>query len=397
MKYILLIICILISPSLLRAQSVVYYYPVNTPGIEWQRGAFDTTLHIPFHDTLLYRGLVRPGSIVLGSADTTLYTWAGNHYKQVSPRGGFGTVTTNGILNVDTTKISNFRNNVIYNNNVALFNYDGNGNRGVGNTAPLGYAVEGTNNSFVIPGNLQVAGGMVDYGDSAAATKRRTTMDASGVWTDNLAGDGGSGTNFRKFRFGSSGKSILFNAIADGGYIFTATAAGRLYLGAQGIGSLDSVNSVGLSVGAGYANVNKKLLANNILVIDASNNIFGTTVNVYATANLTAQSGAVATVATYTPTATGTYRIGAYVDITAVATDILKTTVTFTDTHSTVTSIDFFPQGLTSASLATTGFYAYPTLEIRAGTGSAIVVKTTLVVGGGTITYDVGATITKIN
>lgn len=114
-----------------------------------------------------------------------------------------------------------------------------------------------------------------------------------------------------------------------------------------------------------------------------------------ASNNLTGQTAANASVTTYTPAALGTFRVGGYLTITAVAVDVIQMQVTYTDETSTARTQIFFPQGLTSANLATTGAYNFPPMDIRAA-ASAITVKTVLTTGAGSITYDVGATIFQL-
>ena len=115
-----------------------------------------------------------------------------------------------------------------------------------------------------------------------------------------------------------------------------------------------------------------------------------------ASANLAAQSGAV-TVLTYaTPASVGTYRIGAYVAVTTIATDIISMDVRFTDENNNPASITFYQQGTTSPNMTVTGFFSYPTAEIRVKASTTITVETILVLDGGTIAYDVGATIEQV-
>lgn len=117
------------------------------------------------------------------------------------------------------------------------------------------------------------------------------------------------------------------------------------------------------------------------------------------TGDFTAQSAANATVVTVTSPNDGnkhTYRIGAYANITAVATDVLNVQMTYTDENGTSRTQSFFPMGLTSASLATTGAYSFPCTNIRVNPNTAITVATILTTSIGTITYDVGGTIEQL-
>lgn len=116
-------------------------------------------------------------------------------------------------------------------------------------------------------------------------------------------------------------------------------------------------------------------------------------------ADLTGQSAAVSSVVSVTSPNDGnkhTYRVGAYTTITAVATDVLNTEVTYTDETGTARTQLFYPMGLTSASLAATGAYSFPCTNIRVNPNTAITVKTVLTTSIGTITYDVGGTIEQL-
>lgn len=118
--------------------------------------------------------------------------------------------------------------------------------------------------------------------------------------------------------------------------------------------------------------------------------------SIVASADLTGQTTAVASVATYTPGADGTYRIGVYVTITAVALDVLNIQVDYTDETNTARTQTFVPVGLTSANLSAVGASVFPTLDVRVKSGVAITVKTVLVTGTGSIVYDAGATVEKL-
>lgn len=115
-----------------------------------------------------------------------------------------------------------------------------------------------------------------------------------------------------------------------------------------------------------------------------------------ASATLTGQSAA-GNITSYTPGATGTYRIGAWATITAVTLDVLKLQVTYTDETSTSRSVDLFPQGTTSVSLATTGVYTFPCIDIRVKISTAITVKSVLTTATGSLNFDAGASINFVN
>ncbi len=97
-----------------------------------------------------------------------------------------------------------------------------------------------------------------------------------------------------------------------------------------------------------------------------------------------------------TPAATSTWEVGGNVTITAISANTLNLQVVYTDETNTSRTVSFFPQGLTSASLAATGVYTFPVIQVRAKGGTSI---TTSVVatGVGSETYDAGATIKLIS
>lgn len=136
-----------------------------------------------------------------------------------------------------------------------------------------------------------------------------------------------------------------------------------------------------------------------ILTSDASGNAdwqtpTGSTV---ATNYSTGQTAAIATLTQYTNGASdASYRIGGNITITAVVTDVLQLQVTYTDETNASRTQTFFPQGLTSANLATVGAFTFPTMDIRVKASSTITVKTVLTVSAGSITYNAGGTITNL-
>lgn len=136
--------------------------------------------------------------------------------------------------------------------------------------------------------------------------------------------------------------------------------------------------------------------ANTVLTNDGSGNASWATAPgaQVATNYLAAQAAALTTLRAYTiPATDGMYRIGAFVNITAVSVDVLQFQVTYTDETNTSQTEIFYPQGLTSASLAATGNYTFPTMDIRVKASTTITLKTVLTTGAGSITYDAGGSI----
>lgn len=122
------------------------------------------------------------------------------------------------------------------------------------------------------------------------------------------------------------------------------------------------------------------------------------TVNIYGKNDLTAQTGAVGTVTSYSVPGSGsfnTFRVGGYITVTAVSLDVIQLQVTWTDETNTSRTQSFFVQGATTG-ISATGANAYSPMDIRVKQGTPITVATVLTTGTGSITYDVGATITQL-
>lgn len=116
------------------------------------------------------------------------------------------------------------------------------------------------------------------------------------------------------------------------------------------------------------------------------------------TADLTAQSAAVASVVTATSPNDGNahqYSIGGYLVITAISAGTVTFQLTYTDETATSRTANLFPMGLTSASLTATGAFQFPNTTIRVNPNTAITLVTTF--AGVSVTYDVGGFIQKIN
>lgn len=118
-----------------------------------------------------------------------------------------------------------------------------------------------------------------------------------------------------------------------------------------------------------------------------------------ASADVTSQTGAV-TVTSYAVPGSGsfnTFRVGGYVTVNSVATDILQLQVTWTDETNTSRTQPFFPIGTTTANISSNGLAPLSPYDIRVKQGTTITIATTLVVGTGSISYDAGSSIIQIN
>jgi hypothetical protein len=107
-----------------------------------------------------------------------------------------------------------------------------------------------------------------------------------------------------------------------------------------------------------------------------------------AVSDLSAQS-ATATVVTFTPSVAGTYKVGGYLDITAIVTNTITVTVAWTDENGTSRSYTF------ASAIGSTGYNPFQDIQVRSGASTAITVTATAT-GAGSQTYDAGGTIERL-
>lgn len=115
-------------------------------------------------------------------------------------------------------------------------------------------------------------------------------------------------------------------------------------------------------------------------------------------ADLTGQTGAVGTVTSFAVPGSGsfnTFVVGGYLTVTAVSLDVIQLQVAYTDETNTSRTQSFFVQGATTG-ISTTGANGYSPMQIRVKQGTTITVSTILTTGTGSITYDVGASISQL-
>lgn len=127
----------------------------------------------------------------------------------------------------------------------------------------------------------------------------------------------------------------------------------------------------------------------------------GAGIPITASADLTSQTAAVSSVVAVTApndAASHTYQVGAYLTISSVLTDVIQVQVTYTDETSASRTQIFSTIGTTPAvSLSAVGFYNFASFNIRAKFNTAITILTVLTTGVGSINYDVGGTIQRLN
>lgn len=149
---------------------------------------------------------------------------------------------------------------------------------------------------------------------------------------------------------------------------------------------------------SGTLSIDTSLMATKLRVqkaIDSLNSIISNVPSNVSNINLLAITVATTT-ATYAVATTATFLVSGYIAITAVTTDVIEFRVTWTDENSTSQTQKFYPMGVTTSGLSTTGFTPFSPATIRAKNGTNIVIATVLTTGIGSITYDVGSLIQKI-
>lgn len=118
---------------------------------------------------------------------------------------------------------------------------------------------------------------------------------------------------------------------------------------------------------------------------------------IVASTHSLANTATVSSVTAYTTPNDSTvhsFRVGAYTAITAISAGTLTITVTFTDENNNSQTATYFPMGLTSSGLTTTGFTPFESANIRCKPNTTITIVATFV--GVSITYDVGGIIESI-
>lgn len=138
--------------------------------------------------------------------------------------------------------------------------------------------------------------------------------------------------------------------------------------------------------------------ATKILIADASGVISEVSGGqVVAQADLTGNTTTTAVTGVTSPNdgSSHTYVLGAYVSPTAISAGTITLSAAFFDENNNLRQPTFFSQGLTTAAVSTTGFFAFPPLVIRSKANGVIGILATF--SGVSTTYDVGGYIQQIN
>lgn len=235
------------------------------------------------------------------------------------------------------------------------------------------------------------------------------TNAASSIFVGTNAGRSATNAANSIFIGNSSGNSDTVNNTISGTSILIGNSTSTGGFGdsvAIGAGATNTATNQ-LLIASAYTQFNMRGInwtmpsaqgtANTVLTNDGSGNLSWSNVQGSAfSGDLTAQTAAVSSVATITSPNDGskhTYSLGAYLNVTAVTLDVVQEQVTYTDENGTSQTENFFPSGLTSASLGTVGNFPMQTMNVRVNPNTSITVKTILTTGTGSIAYDVGGTI----
>ncbi len=262
-----------------------------------------------------------------------------------------------------------------------------NGDAGNGHTHGLDLTAFDDHNGYtalvrLLPNNGTALGPQIQFNSASVSTAAPAVT--LGIWDGAALQPGFTGT-------GGAGDTF------QGGLCLTAGGGGG------GSGTVTSVATSGSLTGGAITTTGTLSLVNDNAA-PGNRYYYGTDLSgikgffelpLKASTNLLSVTAAQNPVATYTDAgiSDGTYRVGAYVNITAVVTDVLQLQVTYTDQNSVGQTVTLYPVGSASANLALVQVYTFPVITIRVKMGTAITVLTILSVGGGTIAYDAGATI----
>lgn len=117
--------------------------------------------------------------------------------------------------------------------------------------------------------------------------------------------------------------------------------------------------------------------------------------SVEASNDVTGQSGPALVV--NTAEGSGHYRVGGYVNITAISGDTLQLQLSYTDETSTIRSIILTPQGAASPDLSSVAVYLFPSVTFRITGASTILLEVIQTVSGGSNTWNAGGVIERLS
>jgi len=276
---------------------------------------------------------------------------------------------------------------------------------GVSQSAGATNIMLGRNASGTDSGN----GGFIAIGDGATSTDNSISIGSLSNTIDSIdsiaigRGSTVASTAVRGIAIGRNANASFGNSFALG-FNTTTTAPNQFLYGDSsvfhGFGTNNPTDKLHISGGTLRIN-NGNEGDGKLAVSDANGSIsFSSTTNlniptVVAYADLTGQTTEISNITSYTASTVGTYRVGGYLNVTAVVTDVIQLQITYTDENGTPQT-EIFVSNAIATSISTVSNNPMFAMDIRVSSGSAITIKTVLTTGIGSITYDVGGNITKL-
>ena len=279
--------------------------------------------------------------------------------------------STSNIPYTDINGVSNPNPNLLYQN---------------GGARMFDFTTDGTNPLIGLHNSSSTqAGGFRFYNDGGGIVDLRFGGTASGLGFPYTPNDVTFVNYNGGFNFGTESASGDVNTIINNVIKFKVNSSGN----AIAIGSLTAASLIKTG------GTSSQILAADGSVITAGNNItisggLINAVNMPTVKNSTSLLSltTATTVTAYTTASGGMFEVAGFITVNAVATNVINFQVTFTDTHGLKT--------VTYPSMSTTGYNSATKSTFVAIAGSVITVSTVLTTSIGTINYDVGATIIKV-
>lgn len=271
-------------------------------------------------------------------------------------------------------------------NNSLSNNVDGGGNVGVGDGS-LGGNISGSNNTGIGNNALNSTTGTGNIGIGYNA-------NVSGGFDNSLAFGSISLNNSNQIGFSDNYTTLYLNLnTGSSASVLTNDGSGNASWTTNNPTQLNGVSAAGylLKSDSSSTYATKSFVQNSYATT-------ATTSTIVASADLTAQAAG-GTITTYNTASTGTYRVGGYVNVTAIVTNVITLKVTYTDENSgSVTQIiplTLAATGAVSTTATIVGNNSATDIQIRVKTGTTITVLTTAT-GVGSETFDTGVTIEKM-
>lgn len=232
----------------------------------------------------------------------------------------------------------------------------------------------------------------------------------------------GNGGNSLSLSLDSSNNAKLNDTVGFSG-IAIQTNSGAITLNTGGTASLTvlsggnaSLNNITTIQSSGNVGVGTSTPAS---VLDVNGNITDESVPSCTNGLITAATGtiqcsilpvSIATTSNYigltagknlgsfvTGAATSSVEIGGYIKVRSVSVDVVSFGVSYVDENGNSQAYFVAPSGATSVSIATTGLYNFPQMQLRVAPSTTVLVQAVLTTGTGSITYDSGDNIKLIS